>query len=145
MPKLEYFIVCRSIQLDINTDEVSFINVLEDISPDEFPNVIYRAMAVSLWNLEPDEEDEDYQAVLVVRIAGKPDAKFAMNFSHQVRRCRAIQGVLEIPVDGPGDIEFEVLLNGEHAATHTVRIHPPGVRKSSEGEQIPNKENAEKS
>jgi hypothetical protein len=37
MPPIEYFIVCRSIQTDVNTNEMSFINVLEDITPEDFP------------------------------------------------------------------------------------------------------------
>ena len=61
-----------------------------------------------------------------------------MNLSHLAHRCRAIQGILDIPIDGPGDITFEVLLNGEHAATHTVKIHPAGVREGTEGgEHLP--------
>jgi hypothetical protein len=133
MPPIEYFLVCRSIQTDVNTNEMSFINVLEDISPDAFPHVIPRAIAVSLWNLPQAEEPRDYQATLVVKIPGKADVAFPMNFSRGTHRCRAVQGVLEIPVDEPCDVTFEVRLNGEHAASHTVKVHPAEVRMAGGG------------
>ena len=60
-----------------------------------------------------------------------------MNLARDVHRCRAIQSVLEIPVEGPGESVFEVLLNGVHGATHTVKIHPLGVREPAiGGEQL---------
>jgi hypothetical protein len=94
-------------------------------------------MAVSLWNLQPSEERRDYQATLIVKVPGKPDVPFAMNFSHEADRCRAVQGVLGISVDGPGEIKFEVRLNGIHAATHTVKIHALGARDTpAAGEQL---------
>jgi hypothetical protein len=129
MPKVEYFLVCRAVQKDMTTDEMSFVNVLEDISPESFPTVIPRAVAVSLWNFQPGEENQDYQAILVVKVPKQPDVTFAVNFMRGGHRCRAIQGALEIPVEGPGNIEFEVKLNGVHEASHTVTIHPVGVRE----------------
>lgn len=138
MPRLEYFLVCRSVQQDITNGETSFVNVVEDITPDVFPHVIPKAIAVSLWNFEPGEAKEDYQATLVVKVLGHPNGPFPMNFTHGVHRCRAVQGVLEIPVPGPGDIQFEVLLNGVHGATHTIKVHPLGVREGVEdGQQLP--------
>lgn len=133
MPSLEYFLVCRAVQLDINTNEISLVSVLEDISPDSFPHVIPKAIAVSLWNFQIDEATTDFQAILVVKVPGQPDVRFPMNFTHGIRRYRTIQGVLDIPIQAPGDIQFEVLLNGIHAATHTVRIHPVGVREATIG------------
>ncbi len=137
MPRLEYFLVCRSIQSDVNTNEMSFINVLEDIVPESFPYIIQRAIAVSLWNFQHGEETQDYQAVLLVKIPGKTDIPFPMNFSSGAHRCRAVQGVLEIPIDAPCEVTFEVRLNNEHAALHTVNIHPSDVRLAAGGEQIP--------
>lgn len=133
MPTLEYFLVCRSLQEDKNTGEVSFINILEDISPDAFPYVISRAIAVSLWNVQEGEDTRDCQAQLIVKLPGKPEVSFLMNFSPGKRRCRAIQGILEIPVDEPGDIKFDLRLNGHHQATHTVIVHPVGVRNTTDG------------
>jgi hypothetical protein len=121
----------------VATDEISLVNVLEDISPDAFPTVIPKAVAVSLWNFQAGEEEQDYQATLVVKVPNNPDVRFAMNFTKGRRRCRAVQGVLEIPLEGPGNIEFEVMLNGIHEASHTVTVHSVGVREPAAGEPLP--------
>lgn len=142
MPRLEYFLVCRSIQTDIHTNEISLINVLEDITPEAFPHVIHSAIAVSLWNFQDSEDTQDHQAILVVKIPNLPDASFRMNFTSDAHRCRAYQGVLDIPIEAPCDVTFEVRLNGEHAACHIVKIHPPEVRAAAGGgEQMPGREN----
>lgn len=133
MPQLEYFLVCRSIQTDVNTNEMSYINVLEDIVPETFPYTIQRAIAVSVWNFQQGEANRDHQANLVVKLPGRADVAFPMNLSSGIHRCRAIQGVLEIPVEAPGEITFEVRLNGEYAASHTVKVHPSDVRSVASG------------
>jgi hypothetical protein len=134
MPNLEYFLVCRSVQEDKNTGEMSFINVIEDIAPEAYPLQIPKAIAVSLWNFQPGEETTEYQATLVIKLPGNVHGiPFPMNFSKGVNRCKAIQGVIDIPLDAPGDLIFEVLLNSAHQATHTVKVHPVGVRALPEG------------
>ena len=52
-----------------------------------------------------------------------------MNFSRGRRRYRAVQTVMNIPLDQPGDLQFEVILNGQHVAIHTVVVHPADVRE----------------
>jgi hypothetical protein len=137
MPTLEYFLVCRSVQEDKHTNEVSFINVLEDITPGTFPHVIPIAVAVSLWNVQQGENTVDCHATLIVRIPGKADAPFLMNFSPGTRRCRAIHGILDIPIEHPGEITFELQLNGRHQASHTIIVHPVGVRNEKIGVALP--------
>lgn len=129
MPNVEYFLVCRAVQKDVVTDDFSFISVLEDITPESFPSTIPRAVAVSLWNIEPNERHTDFQATLVVKVPNNPEVSFPMNFTEHGNRIRAIYGVLEIPIEQPGDIEFEVKLNGVHAATHTVIVHALNTRE----------------
>lgn len=141
MPSLEYFLVCRSVQKDIRTDDLSFINVLEDVSPETFPHTIPRAMAVSLWNFEPGDEDLDYQASLTIKVPNMPDANFPLNLARDRYRCRTIQGILGIPVETAGEVVFEVSLNGVHSASHTIRIHPPGSRAAGVGAEEFTEEN----
>ncbi len=131
MARLEYFIVCRSVSVDIDSDEITLSQVVEDIFAHDFqfPQYLPKIMAVSSWEMSPDELDREFQAILRITIPGQQDGpEFSMNLSRGRRRYRAMQGVLEIPLPGPGDLKFEVLLNGKHAATHVVTIHPPGVR-----------------
>jgi hypothetical protein len=129
MPRLEYFLVCRSVMKDLNTDEITFAHVLEDVFLDAKPHIIRSAVAISVWNIEAEDTKVDYQATLVVKVPGYADVSFPMNFSGGRHRYRAVQVVQDIPLHQPGALQFEVKLNGQHSATHTVTVHPPGVRE----------------
>src|SRR5271156_5554138 len=111
MPHLEYFVVCRAVQLDIFTDEVSLVNVLDDVAPSQFPYELPQTASVSVWRVDPKEQNDDYQATLVLKVPGKPDAAFNMNLlklpsklAGGLHRLRAIAGVQGIPLDKPGDL-----------------------------------------
>lgn len=136
MPKLEYFLVCRAVLQDMDTDEISLVNVLDDISPESFPSSIPKAIAVSLWHFRPGELVEDFQVSLVVKVPKQNDFSVPLNFAISRNRSTAFQSVLDIPVEGPGDIEFELLLNGKHQASHVITIHPAGAKPVSIGELL---------
>ena len=53
-----------------------------------------------------------------------------MNLSRGRLRYRSIQGLLEIPLLEPGELRFEVLLNGTHGASHVVTVHRQGAAKA---------------
>lgn len=125
MPQLEYFLVCRSVMKDMNTDEMSFIHVLEDVAPEAYPHIIPSVTAISLWNIDPEEAGTDYQATLIVTTPGEEPVPFEMNLSKGRMRYRAIQTVLSIPISTAGFLTFEVLLNRKHVATHKVVLHDP--------------------
>jgi len=129
MARLEFFIVCRSVSVDIDTDEITLSQVIEDIFAEDFPQHVAKIMAVSSWEMASDEWDKDFQAILRVTVPGEHQGReFPMNLSRGRRRYRAIQSISQIPLPCPGDLKVEVLLNGKHAATHIVTVHPPGVR-----------------
>ncbi len=91
---------------------------------EELPKVI----AVSSWNIHPDEINLDFQVVLRVTLPGQPGPlTFPMNLSKGRLRYRSIQGLLEIPIAEAGKLRFEVLLNGSHGASNVVAVHPQGA------------------
>jgi hypothetical protein len=137
MPELEYFIVSRSVSRDVLTDELSFLGVLEDVTPHHFPTVLPKIIAVSVWRLADGEGTEDFQAILrVSRPEESPQdaTDFAMNLEKGRTRYRAFQAIFEIPLDRSGNLVFEVLLNAKHAALHIVTIHDakPGTDDSGD-------------
>jgi hypothetical protein len=135
MPRLEYFIVCRSVSADIDNDEITLSHVVEDLFLEEegIPAFLPKIMAVSSWEISQEELTTDYQAVLRISVPGSTAPKdFAMNLARGRRRHRAIQGILQIPLTQPGDLRFEVLLNANHQATHVVTVHPPGIERIAE-------------
>jgi hypothetical protein len=133
MARLEYFIVCRSVAVDIDTDEITLANVLEDVFLEESPTyVLPRIVAVSSWELSAEEMGGAFQAMLGVVLPGGKPVRFPMNLARGRLRYRAIQGVLNIPLDQPGKLAFEVQLNGDHSAWHYVTVHPAAVRRKNE-------------
>jgi hypothetical protein len=133
MPHLEYFLVCESVSVDSESNNISLFNVLDDLYPDKLQYVLPKALGVSTWNLGPEDEGRDYQTILRVILPHDANASsdevnseaFPMNLVRTPHRSRAIQGVLNIPLLRTGDLVFEVLLNGERCASHTVTVHPP--------------------
>jgi hypothetical protein len=145
MPRMEYFIVCRAVSADIHTDELTLSQVVEDLFPETMPEVLLKIVAVGSWQLAPDEVGIDFQAILKVAPPGKdPGIEFSMNLSRGRQRFRTIMGVLEIPLDQPGDLTFELLLNGKHAAMHIVTVHPPGTRIAEDNAQMPSQNTGDK-
>src|SRR5262249_44936666 len=134
MPRLEYFIVCESSSVDAETNSVSLFHVLEDIFPGRFPDSIPNIEAVSLWNVQPDEQDTDFPANLSIRLPGRGEpVRFPMNLTKGWKRYRATIKVSGIPLLMPGELRFNVELNGEHSASHIVNVHGrPAMRPAEE-------------
>lgn len=126
MPKLEYFLVSESLSVDQETNNVSVFSILEEFSGKQIP----RLVATSSWNIEPNEQDRDYQVTLTIRLPGGetlPESNdFKVNFTTQRKRHRVFQHVHGLKLEKAGDLVFEVLLDGKRQATHTVTIHAPG-------------------
>jgi hypothetical protein len=136
MARLEYFIVCESSSVDAEKSRISFFHVLEDIFPDKFPYEIPTLDAVSLWNLDPADTDTDFQATLVIRVPGiERVVEFPLNLSKGQMRHRAALTVTGIPIICPGELLFEVKLNGAHGANHIVYIHDTPALDA--GERLP--------
>ncbi len=128
MPTLEYFVVCRSVSTDLNTDEITLSNVIEDVYlQDREVIVLPRAVAVCSWNIE-EGDSTDYQVLLRITVPGQLPIPFAVNLEKGRFRHRAVIAVHGIPAGIPGIMTFEMLLNGRHEATHRVIVHPPGAR-----------------
>ncbi|HWE36574.1 MAG TPA: hypothetical protein VG406_08410 [Isosphaeraceae bacterium] len=132
MATLEYFIVCESTSVDAATGRISLFHVIEDLFPDHFPYVLPRVEAVSLWNLEAEDDGKDFQVLLRITPPGLRVADFPMNLSRGRSRYRAVLAVERIPLPQPGTLSFEVLLNGRHQASHTVTVQATGALVAGE-------------
>jgi len=128
MARLEYFIVCESTSVDAETNRISLFHVLEDVFPEIIPGVLPRIEAVSLWNLEAEDAVRDFQVALRINLPGVAvGPTFEMNLTRGRRRYRAALAIENIPLERVGPLLFEVLLNGNHIAGHTVTIHEMGA------------------
>ncbi|HEY2910871.1 MAG TPA: hypothetical protein VGI99_11535 [Gemmataceae bacterium] len=136
-PNLEYFVVCRSVSFDVETDEITLSNVIEDVYlGSDGTAVLPRAVAISSWNIADGDRSKDFQTILTITLPGQSEGMdFPTNFDEGRHRYRAICTVAEIPLSQPGELKFEILLNRKHAASHKVLVHPPGMRSYS-GQQL---------
>ena len=126
MPRLEYFLVASSLSIDQATNNVSLFHILEELTG-TMPLRMFPVVAASAWIFEPNELGRDYQASLKVHL---PDGELlpeshqlAVNFSTERRRHRIHQFLHGLVIPEPGDLVFELILNGEHQASHMITVH----------------------
>ena len=128
MPSLEYFVVADSISVDQDSDRISLFHIVEEVSATDLPARVPRPVAVSSWRVQPEEYGRDFQVTLKIHRPWEEKQpayqEFAINFTAERERHRMHHFVVGLPIRQPGDLEFEVLLNGEHAARHIVTIRP---------------------
>lgn len=123
MARLEYFVVCEGISVDQRTNNISLFGVSETIRAATFPGVIPQLFAVSTWNAEPGDEERDFQATLSVHMNNARLNEWRHNFRFEGRRARLIGALQGTQVPGPGELRFDIALNGDHGASHTIEIH----------------------
>ena len=122
MAHMEFFLVSEDLSVDQQTNRLSLFNVLEQIAGPNFPLVLRSAAAISLWMAEGGDEGRDFQCMLRSMLPNSRQYEFPTNFRFDSRRHRVIQRLQGFPIDGPGVLRFEVLLNGEHKAYHEVDV-----------------------
>lgn len=122
MAHMEFFIVSEELSVDQQTNRLSIFNVLEQVSSPNFPSMLIAAVAVSLWVAEPGDDERDFQCTLRIIPPSGDQREFTTNFTFRSRRHRVIQRLQGFPLNEPGVLRFEVLLNGEYQARHEVDV-----------------------
>jgi len=122
MAHMEFFIVSEELSIDQQTNRLSVFNVLEQIASPNFPVQLLSATAVSLWVANPGDEERDFQCTLRVISPNGDCSDFPSNFRFRARRHRVIQRLKGFPINEPGVLRFEVMLNGEYQASHEVDV-----------------------
>lgn len=128
MPQIEYFVVAESMALDKDRNTVSLFHVIERLAGSP-PLLIPALVAVSYWKIAEEETGRDFQAALRIHLPGGqalPDEfqENTINFTPHERRFRTHHFVKGLRIDHFGDVTFEMLLNGNHAAEHVVNVEP---------------------
>lgn len=122
MAHMEFFIVSEEVSVDQQTNRLSLFNVLEQVAGSDFPLVVLSAAAVSLWVAEAGDDGRDFQCMMRVFLPDGNRHELTTNFRFRGRRHRVIQRIQGVPLTEPGVLRFEVLLNGEYAASHEVDV-----------------------
>jgi len=126
MPTLEYFILCESAAIDQSRNRPSFFHVIErEIVRRDFPWTIPQIIVFSSWLPGPEDAGRDFQVLLHVHVPGNETAGvFPKNFTQDRRRTRLLQSLYNLRIPQPGELQFELLLNGTPVATHSVTVAP---------------------
>jgi hypothetical protein len=141
MPKLEYFLVCESVSTDRETNRVSLFNIIEEVQLSAAPGsgyIIAQFVAVACWNRMPADEGKDYQATLRIHSPGEESIDFPLNFQMERPRHRLTFRFQGLPAVRPGDLRFELLVNGQHTADHIVTVHAATNAGPSISESVAN-------
>jgi hypothetical protein len=128
MPKLEYFLVAESISVDQDQNKVSVFNILEEVAvPESDLTVIPQLVALSSWIFEPEDMGQDFQVTLRVLVprtmTPETTKEFPINFTGPKKRQRIYHRIRDLPLPQAGDVVFQLLLNGDHKASHTLTVH----------------------
>lgn len=108
--------------MDQLSNEASIFNILEEITPESFPYALPKCAVVSLWRSEPGDTGKDFQLVTKVSTPGGQIQEIRTNFQMTRKRHRVVNYLLGVPIAQPGELKFEAVLNGEHAAEHVVTV-----------------------
>uniref|UniRef100_A0A7V4G6T2 Uncharacterized protein n=1 Tax=Desulfobacca acetoxidans TaxID=60893 RepID=A0A7V4G6T2_9BACT len=130
MAHMEFFIVSEEVSVDQQTNRLSLFNVIEQIMAADFPFSLLPCVAVSLWVAEQDDYKIDFQCTLRIISPGSENREFPINFKFLSRRHRVIHRIHGVPINEPGLLRFEILLNGQYQACHEVdvgRIDPANL------------------
>ncbi|MEO1594519.1 MAG: hypothetical protein AAFS02_04665 [Pseudomonadota bacterium] len=126
MARLEFFVVAESVSIDMQTNRASVFNILENFNPSVFPFTVHSISTMTLWIQEDGDADTDFQMVLKVTTPSGAEVELPTNFKIPERRHRLVNNLVGLTIDGPGDLVFEIRLNGEHFASHTVTVNSAG-------------------
>lgn len=133
MAHLEYFLVAEDVVVDQTTNRLSLFNTLEGFKAPGLPLLIPKVCAVSLWRKEPDDEGRDLQSVLRITLPTGQTHQIESNFRMTNARHRIINRIQGLPITVAGELRFELLINGQHAASHVVSIEAPPPPEEAPG------------
>lgn len=122
MAKIEYFLVAESCSVDQRTNRVSVFNVLERVqisNPAQLSNLV----VVAVFNKADSEDEEKHiQQVIIHRPNGEELKGPEVEFKFTAPVHRAFLNIENLPIEEEGQVVFELLLDGEHAAQHILYV-----------------------
>jgi hypothetical protein len=57
--QLEYFHICESVLVDVETNSTSLIKIIEGLSVDQLPGIIPAISIVSMWRISEEDCDRE--------------------------------------------------------------------------------------
>lgn len=131
MRRLEYFTVCRSVSMDSMSGELSLFHVTHHLVLTA-PTIIPSLSVVAAWiddeaaptrnSTQQGESTESHVKLNVISPGGEQVNTFRRTLNSPNRVEQSVFRVMNIPIPAAGDLIFELLVDDEHTAKHTVSI-----------------------
>ena len=118
--RLEFFVVAESVSIDQITNAASVFNIIETISAENFPAMLPVCVAFSLLRREGDDNQEHHSS-LRITVPGQPLQESHVSFRLPQFRHRLVQRIQGLVIF-PGEVRFELTIDGEHAAEHVITV-----------------------
>jgi hypothetical protein len=142
MPHIEYFIVSESISIDQVRNTVSLFHVFEELSFRKFPGRIPFLVISTLWDIEESERGKDYEGEIRLTPPNSEEPQaFPFNFTTDriAPRQRVLLELKNVSVPEVGMFKFQVYLEGNRHAGHTIHIRQTESPASESSDHIQDK------
>lgn len=125
--RLLSIIVCEACIVDVRTNNVSLINVLEEVAAVSFPTAIGKLAVVALFEKDASEPNNP-PVVLHVWINDQQITELPMVADFQDRsRSRMIAELQGMPIIGPGQIRFSITHEGSEMGSWKIDMNSVGL------------------
>jgi hypothetical protein len=123
MPRLEYFIAAESVSIDQDTNRTHILNVLEEIVCAGLPTVYPGCAVIAGWICTAEDVGQ-WEATIRISVPGQDTHEGSLKFevAEGTKRHRTIMRFAGVPLAAEGELKFQLLLNGEHKATHSTDV-----------------------
>lgn len=118
-------ICAENVILDVQTNSISVINILEDITPAGFPFFIPRFSLVHFLERDPiDPPSIQINIKIILESETIFDMNQDANFQDKLR-TRSMLTLGGLPIQRPGTLEVCITPNGIDPISYKIRIMPP--------------------
>jgi hypothetical protein len=125
MPRLEYFLVSESSTIDNETGALSVFNIVNEATFEKFPTVLPKLVLVTCWipTAEEIRNKDEFQVTFTFSFPDAPNhGQIRSSFQAEARFQHLIMNVVGVPVERPGEIVIDLLLNEQKTASHTIFV-----------------------
>jgi hypothetical protein len=133
------FLACaESASIDQATNKLSLFNVIEEFSGVVFPGMVQTAALVLIFTKEAAEPDQANLEISIVHNGQRLfSAPLVVQFQ-QLLRSRVIAHMNGLPLNGPGQVSFDVSHNGKSLGKWSVEVKAiPAPAITIPAQQVP--------
>ena len=124
--KFNSLILCETCLVDARTNNISFINIIEEIGLFGIPSVIPRATAVVQVEKDSEEEADTFSMELVADINGKEILRQPINANFTGKlRTRVLLDINGFPLKEAGILKFSIIYDKKNVLESCININLP--------------------